>query len=157
MRHAGPAGLAICLAVTVAASQLCANRLTFEVWPDSSPDHAIFCSVALNDGWITLVQVTGAGMPNPRPMRWRASQAEVDAVSDSLQAFVGGELRSVDTYVSRLPPAPFLTVTWLTRLDDRLATGLYIQPGLALPAPLSAMLSSLGLTRPCGLTARAVE
>ena len=97
MRHAGPAGLAICLAVTVAASQLCANRLTFEVWPDSSPDHAIFCSVALNDGWITLVQVTGAGMPNPRPMRWRASQAEVDAVSDSLQAFGRGELRSVAT------------------------------------------------------------
>ena len=78
-------------------------------------------------------------------------------VSDSLQAFVGGELGSVDTYVSRLPPAPFLTVTWLTRLDDRLATGLYIQSGLALPAPLSATLTSLGLTRPCGLTARAAE
>ncbi|MBL9074923.1 hypothetical protein [Tabrizicola sp.] len=149
--------LALCLAAMIAGPPADANRLTFEVWPDASPDHAVFCTFALSDGWISLVQVTGAGMPGPEPMRWRASRAEVDALSDSLQAFVGGALGSVDPYLSRPPPAPFLTVTWMTRLDDRLKTGLYIQPGLALPDPLSRTLASLGLARPCGFSATAGE
>lgn len=149
--------LALCLVAMLAALPASANRLTFEVWPDASPDHAISCTFALTDGWISLVQVTGAGMPGPEPMRWRASRAEVEAVSNSLQAFVGGDLGSVDPYGSRPPAAPFLSVTWMTRLNDRLATGLYIQPGLALPRPLSDTLGSLGLDRPCGLTARAAE
>lgn len=150
-------GLALGLAVLTAALPAHANRLTFEVWPDASPDHAVSCTFALSDGWISLVQVTGAGMPGPQPMRWRASQPEVEALTTSLQAFVGGELGSVDPYLSRQPPAPFLSVTWMTRLNERLETGLYIQPGLALPRPLSQTLASLGLARPCGLTARAAE
>lgn len=149
--------LALCLVAMLAAQPASANRLTFEVWPDASPDHVVSCTFALSDGWISLVRVTGAGMPGPQPMRWRASQAEVQAFADSLQAFVGGALDSVDPVASRQPPAPFLSVTWMTRLDDRLATGLYIQPGLALPRPLSDTLGSLDLNRPCGLSARASE
>jgi hypothetical protein len=150
-------GSVISAAAIAAASSVFANRMTFEVWPDTSPDHAVFCSVALSDGWISLVQVTGAGMPGPQPMRWRASSAEVEALSDSLQAFVGGELGSVDPYASRQPPAPFLTVTWMTRLDDRLTTGLYIQRSLILPEPLQETLTSLGLDQPCGLTSKVGE
>jgi len=157
MRLAWTIGPSICIAALAAALPVAANRLTFEVWPDPSPDHVMSCSVTLADGWISLVQVKGAGMPGPQPMRWRASQAEVDAVADSLQAFVGGELGSVNPYLSRQPPAPFLSVTWMTRLDDHLTTGLYIQPGLSLPGPLSRTLASLGLGQPCGLTARAAE
>ena len=154
MRVRWATGLALGLAAMVAGPSAYANRLTFEVWPDASPDHVMSCSVALSDGWISLVQVRGAGMPGPLPMRWRASRAEVDAVSDSLQALVGGELGSVDPYLSRQHPAPFLSVTWMTRLDDSLKTGLYIQPGLSLPDPLSATLASLGLDRPCGFSAK---
>jgi len=157
MRRAWTRGLAICIAAIVVALPASANRLTFEVWPDTSPDHVISCTVDLSQGWISLIQVTGAGLPGPRPMRWRASQAEVEAVTDSLQAFVGGDLGSVNPYLSRQPPAPFLSVTWMTRLDDRLKTGLYIQPGLSLPGPLSQMLASLGLGRACGLTATSDE
>jgi hypothetical protein len=157
MRTTWSSGLVFCAAAVLAAPPASANRMTFEVWPDTSPDHAVFCSVALTDGWISLVQVTGTGMPGPQPMRWRASQAEIDALSHSLQAFVGGELGSVDPYASRQPHAPFLTVTWMTRLDDSFTTGLYIQQSLTLPDALSAMLSSLGLDQPCGLTAKAVE
>jgi len=157
MQSAWTKGLALFLATLVAALPASANRLTFEVWPDASPDHVMSCSVALSDGWISLVQVRGAGMPGPAPMRWRASMAEVDAVSSSLQAFVGGKLGSVDPYLARQPPAPFLSVTWMTRLDDRLTTGLYIQPGLTLPYPLSDALASLGLSRACGLSAKAAE
>lgn len=147
-------GLVAGIAAILSALPGYANRLTLEVWPDASPDHSVSCTFALSDGWISLVQVKGAGMPGPQPMRWRASRAEVEALSDSLQAFVGGSLGSVEPYGSRPPPAPFLSVTWMTRLDDRLTTGLYIQPGLALPGPLSDTLASLGLARPCGLSAR---
>ena len=157
MRFRWPKGPALCLAALVAATPAMANRLTFEVWPDASPDHTVACTVAFKEGWISLVQITGAGMPNPQPMRWRASRAETDAVFDSLQALVGGTVASVDPYQSRQPPAPFLSVTWFTRVDASLATGLYIQPGLTLPVPLSQTLASLGLDRPCGLTAKAAE
>ncbi len=157
MRVKRAPGLALGLATLVMGLPADANRLTFEVWPDASPDHIVSCSFALTDGWISLVQVTGAGLPAARPMRWHASRAEVEALSSGLQALVGGELGSVNPYVSRQPAAPFLSVTWMTRLDNRLATGLYIQSGLALPVPLSQTLVTLGLGRPCGLTARAVE
>jgi hypothetical protein len=154
MRACRVQGLALCLVAMLAAHPSHANRLTFEVWPDASPDHVMSCTVALDDGWISLVQVRGAGMPGPDPMRWRASRDEVEAVSKGLEAFVAGQLGSVDAYRSRQPPAPFLSVTWMTRLNDRLTTGLYIQPGLALPGALSQALSRLGLDRPCGLSAR---
>ena len=157
MQNAWTKVLAHSLATLVAALPASANRLTFEVWPDASPVHVMSCSVMLTDGWISLVQVKGAGMPRPEPFRWRASMAEIDAMSDSLQAFVGGALGSVNPYLSRQPPAPFLSVTWMTRLNDRQTTGLYIQPGLTLPYPLSDALASLGLNRACGLTAKAAE
>lgn len=154
MRACRQQGLVLGLVASFAALPVGANRLTIEVWPDASPDHVISCSFALTDGWISLVKVKGFGMPAPVPMRWRASRVDVDAVSDSLQAFVGGELGSVDTYIARQPSAPFLTVTWMTRLDDRLATGLYIQSGISLPDPLSRSVVSLGVGRPCGLSAK---
>jgi hypothetical protein len=152
-----PSGPAFCLAATLAATPAGANRLTIEVWPDASPDHAVFCSVALKDGWISLVRVTGAGLPGPSPLRWRASPTEIKALSDSLQAFVGGTLHSVDSYAARQPPAPFLSVTWMTQLDGDPARGLYLQPGLTLPRSLSRTLADLDLARPCGLTATAAE
>jgi hypothetical protein len=154
MRVGRMQGLALCLVAMLAALPVRANRLTFEVWPDASPDHMVSCTFALDDGWISLVQVTGAGMPGADPMRWRASRDEVEAVSQGLQAFVAGQLGSVYPPASRQPPAPFLSVTWMTRLNDRLMTGLYIQPGLTLPGPLSRTLAQLGLDRPCGFSAR---
>mgnify|MGYP003563469250 FL=1 len=75
----------------------------------------------------------------------------------ALRAFLAEDLSSVDPYVSRLPPAPFVTVTWMTTLDENMATGLYIQSGLPLPPPLANVASTLGLTKACGLSAKAVE
>jgi hypothetical protein len=146
-----------CLAVLAANSPASANRLTFEAWPDANPANAAFCSVALSDGWFTLVQVQGAGLPAERPLRWRASDREEDAMTAALQAFLARDLVSVDPYESRLPPAPFVTVTWMTTLDDQMATGLYIQPGLPLPPVLADMAAALGLGQACGLTAKAAE
>jgi hypothetical protein len=135
-----------------------ANRLTLEVWPDNRPDHASFCTVALAQGWITVVQVRGVGMPAPYPARWRASAPEEQAMLTALEAFLARDLTSVASpYVSRLPPAPFVTVTWMTTLDDNMATGLYIQDRLPLPPPLAEVAQQLGLTKACGLSARTAE
>lgn len=152
-----PRGLAFCLAALAAAAPSHANRLTFEVWPDASPDHTVACSVALQDGWISLVRITGAGLPGSQPMRWRASQAETEALFEGLLALAVGRPGSVDPYASRQPPAPFLSVTWMTRIDRSLTSGLYIQPGLTLPQPLSQTLARLGLDEACGLNATAAE
>lgn len=157
MRAFKARAVALGLSAFAAAFPVHANRMTFEVWPDAVPDHTVSCTVALDDGWITLVHVTGAGMPGLRQMRWRASQIEVEALIDSLQAFVGGDLGSVEVYAARQPAPPFLSVTWMTRLDDRLATGLYLQKGLALPRSLQATLASLGVARVCGVSATTDE
>jgi|GEM_PF-5402002 len=157
MRVALAGLLALCVSAFPAAPPAHANRMTLEVWPDASPDHVRSCTFALANGWISLVQVRGVGMPGPQPMRWRASRAEIDALTASLQAFVGGEIGSVDAYAARQPPAPFLSVTWMTRLDDRLTTGLYLQRGLSLPGTLQQALASLGVDQACGLTATAGE
>ena len=149
---------AIAVVLTVAASgPALAHRLTLEVWPDTQPDHASYCTVALTGGWITVVKVRGLGMPSPYPLRWRASPREEAAMTEALQAFLAQDLVSVDPHAARQPPAPFVTVTWMTRLDDRMASGLYIQSGLPLPLPLADATSALGLTRACGLSAKAVE
>ena len=58
---------------------------------------------------------------------------------------------------AELPSLPAQAQARQPTLDDRLATGLYIQPGLALPDPLSRTLASLGLARPCGFSATAGE
>jgi hypothetical protein len=157
MRRAHWQGLVAGIAAALTALPACANRLTFEVRPDPSPDHAVFCSFALEDDWISLIQVRGPGLPTQQPIRWRATRQEDAAILSALQAFVAGDTTSVDAYSSRPPPAPFVTVTWMTSLDGSLATGVFIQPGLRLPEVLAQSLSSLGLVRACGLSAKASE
>lgn len=134
-----------------------ANRLTLEVWPDARPDHATFCTVGLSGGWITVVQVRGVGLPAPYPVRWRATSLEEQAILTALHAFLAEDLLSVEPYVSRLPPPPFVTVTWMTTLDENMATGLYIQNGLLLPPALANVTKALGLSKACGLSAKAAE
>lgn len=150
-------GLVVVFAVSLTALPACANRLTFEVRPDMQPDHVVACSVSLKDGWISLVQVQGYGMPAPQPTRWRMTRAEEAAIITAIQAFVTGDAISVDAYRSRSPEPPFVSVTWMTSLNGDFISGLYVQRGLHLPDVLSASLRSLGLDRTCGLTARADE
>ena len=157
MRGARWQGLVTGLAVGLTALPACANRLTFEVRPDLQPDHIIACSVALQDGWISLVQVRGVGMPARHPIRWRMSQREEAAILTALQGFIAGDAASIDPYASRTPAPPFVSVTWMTSLDGDLASGLYFQPGLHLPGFLKASLTTLGLENTCGLSARAAE
>lgn len=131
------------------AVPLFANRLTIEIRPDPFPEHALFCSVDLTAGRLSLVAVRGLGLPAPEPMRWHATDAEIAALSTALQAFLSGELPSVDPLVSRLPPAPYLAVTWMATLDDRPAGGLYIQSGSVLPPVLADALRAMGIERRC--------
>ena len=76
---------------------------------------------------------------------------------DSLLALPEGDIASVAPTGSREPPVPFLTVTWMTRLNGTLASGLHMQPGLALPGTLGRTLALPGLENRCGFSARAAE
>jgi hypothetical protein len=40
-------------------------------------------------------------------------------------------------------------VTWMTSLDNAMATGLYVQTGLALPPVLAKVIAALGPGQPC--------
>ncbi|MDP3194473.1 hypothetical protein [Tabrizicola sp.] len=153
MRAARWQGLVAGITAFLTALPVCANRLTFDVRPDPLPDHAVACSVALTDGWISLVRIKGFGMPAPQPFRWRTTQTEEAALLAALEAFVYGDPRSVEAYHSRPPAPPFVSVTWMTSLDGELASGLYLQPGLHLPRVLASSLESLGLDHACGLSA----
>lgn len=150
-------GLVVGSAVLLTALPACANRLTFEVRPDIQPDHIVACSISLKDGWISLVQVQGYGMPAPQPTRWRTTVTEEDALVAALRSFVTGDAPSVDVYRARSPEPPFVSVTWMTSLNGDLASGLYLQRGLNLTEVLTQSLHSLGLDRACGLTAKAAE
>ena len=117
--------------------------LTFGIWPSSNPASGVSCRIELKSGQINVVEVRGTGMPPKRPLRWPVRRGEEVAVLASLAALISGDLPSVDIYQSRSPPAPYVTVTWSTTVDEMQVSGLYIQSGLALPATLSQLIDTV--------------
>ena len=149
----GPAIAALC-AILLTTLPADANGITFEIWPDTDPDATLSCAFRLAGGTMTLLEVRGPGMP-AKPLRWFANAAERAALATALQALVGGTLASVTPAITtRAPAPPFITATWMARLDQGLASGLYIQPGLALPPELAAVLTTI---TPGGLCTRAIR
>ena len=91
-------------------------------------------------------------------MRWIVRKAEELAVLQALQALVSGDLQGVDIYNSRLPLAPYVTVTWSTRVSDVPTSGLYVQKGLDLPPLLAGLISTVLPGGPCEVAVqKAVE
>lgn len=137
--------LALCGAVPAQA-----NSITFEIWPTADPDDTVSCTLRLARGEVMVLEVKGLGMPPARPVRWFASDAESNSLVAALQALIGGRLASVEPIItSRLPAPPFITATWMATLDQGLASGLYIQPGLILPPELADVLATLTPTGIC--------
>jgi hypothetical protein len=140
--------------ITLLPAPALGNSLTFDIWPSADPTQSTSCALRLAGGMITAVEVRGTGMPPHLPMRWPARPGEVAALMAALQALVAGDLPSVETYSSRLPAPPYVTVGWMARVDDGMLTGLYIQQGLHLPPALAQVLANLTPGGPC---ARAVD
>ena len=135
--------LAQVLALALLPQVLPADVLTFAIWPDANPAHSIACRVELFHGQIIAVEVRGTGMPARRALRWPAGLAERAALRQALGAFLTGDLPSVEPYGSRVPPAPYVTVTWSTLLNDAPVSGLYLQHDLTLPGPLAGVLRAV--------------
>jgi hypothetical protein len=144
-------GLITALAViTALPAPATGNSLTFDIWPSTDPMASTSCALRLAGGMFTTVEVRGTGLPDTS-LRWPARPQEVTVLMAALQALVAGDLPSVDTRASRLPPPPYVTVYWMARVDDGMLTGLYIQNGLTLPPALAQVLDSLTPGGPCTL------
>lgn len=117
--------------------------LTYEIWPTADPSESLSCLIALTDGQIRVVEVRGAGMPPRHPLRWPVRPAEEAAVLAALQALISGEVPGVDIYGARNPTPPYLTITWSSQVNGTWVSGLYIQPGLALPQVLAQVLTAV--------------
>ncbi len=152
MGRAAAVLVALTLGFPLAAT---ANSLTFEIWPSSDPDQTVSCTIRLAKGQFTALEVQGLGMPPASPFRWYARPEEVAALVAALQALVSGDVASVKPIIaSRLPAPPFATATWIATLDQGIASGLYIQPGLVLPKVLDDALITL---MPGGLCTRTLQ
>ena len=137
--------------ITTLPAPALGNSLTFDIWPSTDPMQSTSCALRLAGGMITAVEVRGTGMPAHQPMRWPARPEEITALMAALQALVSGELPSVETYSSRLPAPPYVTVNWMARVNDGMLTGLYIQTGLVLPPELAQVLDNLTPGGPCAM------
>ena len=133
-----------------------ADVLTFEISPDHSPDHEVSCRIELHGHEMNVLEVRGAGMPPAHPMRWTVRKAEELAVLRALQALVSGDLAGVDIYNARLPLAPYVTVTWSTRVSGVPTSGLYVQKGLDLPPVLAGLIDTVLPGGPCELAVQRV-
>ncbi|MEO8241013.1 MAG: hypothetical protein ABI832_01815 [bacterium] len=131
-----------------------ADVLTFAISPTSNPADGVSCRIEVRDGQVIVVEVVGTGMPPHKPLRWPVRRYEQVAVLRALQAFVSGDLASVDAYTSRLPAEPYVTVTWSTELDNAAVNGLYVQSGLVLPAVLAQAIDATMPGSECQTTTR---
>jgi hypothetical protein len=131
-----------------------ANTLIFQFWPTTHSDDAVFCSIDLDHGRFTAVEMKGMKMGNPVPLRWYARADEVTAMTAVMTDFVTGTIPTVATQSAVLPPPPFVSVTYWVPYDDGVRSGALMLSGQAMPARLRDLIR---LLMPGGLCAQAVE
>ena len=120
-----------------------ANSITFEIWPGTDPDQVISCVIRWQNGQISALEVEGLGMPPRHPARWYEGRFEQDALLGALTALVNGDIASINPTGSRLPSPPFVTATWMARVDGGLMTGLFVQQGLDLPGVFNRLIETV--------------
>lgn len=120
-----------------------ADVMTFGVFPSSDPAVSVSCRIELRAGQINVVEVRGVGMPPRSPYRWPVRRAEEMAILRALQALISGDLPGVETYTSRTPATPYLTISWSSQVNGQRVTGLYQQSGTALPAVMAALMDTV--------------
>ena len=120
-----------------------ADVLTFGFFPSSDPAQSVSCRIELKAGQINVVEVHGAGMPPKSPFRWPVRQVEEQAMLRALQSLISGDLPGVETYTSRTPPAPYMSITWSSVLNGTRVSGLYLQDGTDLPLVMSHLIDTV--------------
>src|SRR5512137_855071 len=109
------------------------HSLTVNLWPESDPDSAIFCTLSLSAGQLSAVEAKGLGLENPRALRWWASAADTSAFLGGMQALIDGRVPSENPLYAPRPAPPFLTVTWTANVNGQIVSGRYTATDLALP------------------------
>ena len=131
------AGLALCPAPPVAA-----HSLLITLWPSRDPGEVLRCALHMEGGRMRMVQARGQGAGEPM-MAWAPDAAEEAVMMAALAAFVSGDLPSIPPTDPGQPPPPYLTVSWITRLDGEVAAGRMVAPGLALPPMLESLVTQV--------------
>jgi hypothetical protein len=130
-----------------------ANTLIFQIWPTAQAEDAVFCSVELDHGRFTAVEMKGMRMGNPVPLRWYAREAEVAAMTAVMTDFITGSLPTVPTQSAVQPQPPFVSATYWVPYDGGVQSGAMMLPGHDMPVPLANLILRL---MPGGLCARAL-
>ena len=139
----------ILLCPNLSGSAARADSVAFQIWPDRNAENVVTCRIELRAGQIVALEFTGSGAPPGLVMRWPVRKAEEAAVLHTLQALISGDLPTEDPYTSRVPLPPYVMVTWSTKVNDSLLTGLYIQQGLDLPPVLAGLIETVLPGGPC--------
>jgi hypothetical protein len=140
-------------ALLLAALPAHANTLIFQIWPTTHADDAVFCSIELDHGRVTAVEMKGMRMGNPVPLRWYAREAEVAAMTSVMTDFVTGTLPTEPTQSAVLPPPPFVSATYWVPYDAGVQSGAMMLPGHDMPPALRDLIVRL---MPGGLCAQAL-
>jgi hypothetical protein len=145
------------LAATVAAfcpGLATANALTFDFHPSDDPRATVLCTVQLQDTHLVAVEIEGTGAAPQAALRWPATKLEADLLLQALGALLAQDIASVDDpNLARPPDPPYASIRWFARTNDGLVSGLYLQPGLALPHPLDRVVAELLFGGPCAALA----
>jgi hypothetical protein len=142
-------GRALVLALLMLCSPARGDSIAFQIWPSRNSQDLVTCRIELRGGQIVAIEYRGSGAPPALIMRWPVRRAEEIAILHVLQALISGDLPGVDPYSSRVPLPPYVMVTWSSRVNDRLVTGMYLQKGLDLPPILAGLIDTILPGGPC--------
>jgi hypothetical protein len=120
-----------------------ADVLTFGIFPTANPSASVSCRIELRSGQINVVEVRGVGMPPKAPYRWPVRRAEETAILHALQALISGDLPGVEVYSARTPAAPYVTITWSSKVNGLRVAGLYLQSGNDLPDVMATLIDTV--------------
>ncbi len=126
-----------------------ADSIAFQIWPNRNANDVVTCRIELRSGQIVVFEYKGVGPPPSLIMRWPVRKSEETAMLHVLQALISGDLPSIDPYKLQVPMPPFVMVTWSTRVNDRLLTGLYLAKDLDLPPILAGLIDTVLPGGPC--------
>lgn len=127
-----------------------ANGLTFDFRPSDDPRATVQCTVQLQQDFLVAVEIEGMGAAPQGPLRWAATEDEALVLLHALGDFLSADLASVeDPNLARPPDPPYASIRWFAQTETGLASGLYVQQGIALPPSLALVVRELLFGGPC--------
>ena len=134
---------ALVLSFSLMSQAAAADVLSFDIWPSTDPYKSLVCRIEIRGGQMIVVEVQGTFVPPRHVMRWPVRHGEAAAMAVAMAALIAGDLPSVGGYAAHGPAAPMIAVTWSTKLERGLISGVYTQSGLDLPPELARVVDTV--------------